>query len=41
MGVDETMLPEMAKKAVRGMPVVRSLTDLNVQDVENIFRMCM
>lgn len=41
MGVDEAMLPEMAKKAVRGMPVVRSLTDLNVQDVENIFRMCM
>ena len=41
MNVDEAMLPEMAKKAVRGMPVVRSLTDLNVQDVENIFRMCM
>lgn len=41
IGVDEAMLPQMAAKAVRGMEVVHSLTDLTVKDIENIFRMCM
>lgn len=41
MGVDEAMLPEMATKAIRGMSVVRGLTDLDIKDIENIFRMCM
>lgn len=41
LGVDEAMLPEMAKKAIRGMSVVHGLTDLELGDIESIFRMCM
>lgn len=40
-GVKEDKIPEMARKAVRGMDVVHSLTDLTVKDIENIFRMCL
>jgi hypothetical protein len=31
----------MAVKAVRGKDVVHGLTDLTLEDVENIFKMCM
>lgn len=40
-GVEEAKLPEMAEKALRGMDTLHGLTDLTVQDVEKIFRMCM
>lgn len=40
-GVEEAKLPEMAVKALRGMNTLHGLTDLTVQDVEKIFRMCM
>lgn len=40
-GVEESKLPAMAEKAMRGMDVLHGLTDLNVKDVENIFRMCI
>lgn len=41
MGVDEEKIPEMAQKALRGMDALHGLTDIDVKDVENIFRMCM
>ncbi len=40
-GVEESKLHAMAEKALRGKDVVRSLTDLTLDDVENIFKMCM
>lgn len=40
-GVEEDKIHDMAVKALRGMKVVHSLKDLTLDDVENIFRMCM
>ena len=40
-GVEESKLRAMAEKALRGKEIVRGLTDLTLDDVENIFRMCM
>ena len=40
-GVEESKLHDMAVKAVRGKDVVHGLTDLTLEDVENIFKMCM
>lgn len=40
-GVEESKLPAMAEKAIRGKDALHGLTDLNVKDIENIFRMCM
>lgn len=40
-GVEEKKLHEMAEKALRGKDVVHGLTDLTLEDVENIFKMCM
>lgn len=40
-GVEESKLHAMAEKALRGKEVVHGLTDLTLDDVENIFKMCM
>ncbi len=40
-GVEESKLRAMAEKALRGKEIVRGLTDLTLDDVENIFKMCM
>ena len=40
-GVEESKLHAMAEKALRGKELVRGLTDLTLDDVENIFKMCM
>lgn len=40
-GVEESKLHDMAVKALRGKEVVHGLTDLTLEDVENIFKMCM
>lgn len=42
LGVTEDKIPEMAVKATENCGgAVRSITTLSVQDVENIYRMCM
>ena len=40
-GVEESKLRAMAEKALRGKQIVHGLTDLTLEDVENIFKMCM
>lgn len=40
-GVKESKLHDMAVKALRGKKIVHGLTDLDLEDVENIFKMCM
>ena len=40
-GVEESKIHDMAVKALRGKEIVHGLTDLNLEDVENIFKMCM
>lgn len=40
-GVEESKLHAMAEKALRGKEIVHGLTDLTLEDIENIFRMCM
>lgn len=40
-GVEESKLHAMAEKALRDKDIVHGLTDLTLDDVENIFKMCM
>jgi len=40
-GVTEDRLPAMAEKAIRGLDMMHGLTDLDIRDIENIYRMCL